>query len=49
MNVLYTLYVPYPCTATILCCVGLIRIIKYEYILPYGKTIKKHRIFIGGY
>jgi hypothetical protein len=38
MNVLYTLYVPYPCTATILCCVGLIRVIKYEYIIPYGKT-----------
>ena len=43
MNVLYTLYVPYPPSiVTILCCVGLIRIIKYEYIIPYRKTIKKH-------
>jgi len=42
MNVLYALYVPYPCIATILYCVGLIRIIKYEYIIPYRKIVKKH-------
>lgn len=39
---LYTLYVPYPSIATISYCVGLIRIIKYEYIIPYRKTIKKY-------
>lgn len=38
----YTLYVPYPCIATILYCAGMIRVTKYEYIIPYRKTIKKH-------
>jgi hypothetical protein len=40
--VLYTLYVPYICFATVLYCGDLIRVIKFECIIPYRKTIKRH-------